>query len=85
MKNVKDFRKTVETDVGPRPKLLLNDDSESFLSNKCTSKALHQMLQTTKMKILKFQNPLFQSVLIFFKFVYICAYFCICCVINTFC
>ena len=71
MKNVTDFRKTVETDVDPRPKLLLNDDSESFLSNKCTSKALHQMLQTTKMNILKFQNPHFQSVLIFFKFVHL--------------
>ena len=72
MKNVTDFRKTVETGVDPRPKLLLDDDSESFLSNKCTSKALHQMLQTTKMNILKFQNPHFQSVLIFFKFVYLC-------------
>ena len=71
MKNVTDFRKTVETDVDPRPKLLLDDDSESFLSNKCTSKALHQMLQTTKMNILKFQNPHFQSVLIFFKFVHL--------------
>ena len=57
MKNVTDFRKTVETGVDPRPKLLLNDDSESFLSNKYTSKALHQMLQTTEMNILKFQNP----------------------------
>ena len=37
MKNVTDFRKTVETDVDSRPKLLLNDDSESFLSDKCTS------------------------------------------------
>ena len=72
MKNVTDFRKTVETDVDPRPKLLLDDDSESFLSNKCTSKALHQMLQTTKMNILKFQNLHFQSVLIFFKFVCLC-------------
>ena len=71
MKNVTDFRKTVETGVDPRPKLLLNDDSESFLSNKYTSKALHQMLQTTKMNILKFQNPHFQSVLIFFKFVHL--------------
>ena len=58
MKNVTDFRKTVETGVDPRPKLLLNDDSESFLSNKYTSKALHQ-------------NPHFQSVLIFFKFVHL--------------
>ena len=72
MKNVTDFRKTVENDVDPRPKLLLNDDSEGFLSNKCTSKALHQMLQTTKMNISKFQNPHLQSVLIFFKFVYLC-------------
>ena len=72
MKNVTDFRKTVETDVDPRPKLLLDDDSESFLSNKCTSKTLYQMLQTTKLNILKFQNPHFQSVLIFFNFVYLC-------------